>query len=57
MKWKPSLHRNDTIDLNLWDMLKLLLGFPVQDGACIISLWSWDNLLKMIQNEKATGKK
>jgi len=39
MIWKPSAFRYDTIKLNFWDIIKLLFGFTIGDGACKIKLW------------------
>lgn len=38
MKWTPSVFECDKVILNITDIVKLLLGKTIQDGACIISM-------------------
>lgn len=49
MKYQSSAFRNDTITLTIFDILKLLFGSTIRDGACKISLWK--NIHPVIEPE------
>lgn len=39
MKFKASAFGNDRLNLNLWDVLRLLLGFKLKQGPLEVTMW------------------
>jgi hypothetical protein len=39
MKYKTSAFDNDRLNLNLWDVFRILLGFKLKHGALVVTMW------------------